>query len=158
MAGKAIQDYYAEEFAHCYGCGRLNPDGMQIKSYWNGVESICRYTPPAHFTGGFPGFAYGGLISSLIDCHAAATASAAKLQEEGFSLDERAPYRFVTGSLKVDYLKPTPLGKPLELKGIVREISRRKVIVMVTLTADGELCAKGEGIMIQMPEDKGSVK
>ena len=33
MTEKAVQDCYLEEFAHCYGCGRLNPDGMQIKRY-----------------------------------------------------------------------------------------------------------------------------
>ncbi|MBU4315657.1 MAG: PaaI family thioesterase [Proteobacteria bacterium] len=154
MTDKAIQDLYPEEFAHCYGCGRLNTDGMQIKSYWNGEESICHYTPQSHYTGGFPGNAYGGLISSLIDCHGAATASAAKLQDDGFSLNDRAPYRFVTASLKVDYLKPTPLGKVLELKGRAKEISRRKVIVAVTLSAEGEVCAKGECIMVQLPEDQ----
>jgi acyl-coenzyme A thioesterase PaaI-like protein len=155
MRDQAIQDFYPEEFSHCYGCGRLNPEGMQIKSYWNGEESLCHFTPEARFKGGIPGFAYGGLISSLIDCHAAATACAAKLQAEGFSLKDRTPNRFVTASLKVDYLKPTPLEKVLELKGRAMEISNRKVVVAVTLSAAGELCAKGECIMVQMPEPKG---
>ena len=75
---KAFQDYYLDEYAHCFGCGRLNRDGLHLKSYWDGDESVCRYTPPSHFTGGFPGYLYGGLIASLIDCHAAGTASAAK--------------------------------------------------------------------------------
>ncbi|MCG6537064.1 MAG: PaaI family thioesterase, partial [Syntrophales bacterium LBB04] len=56
MNGKAFQDYYPDEFAHCYGCGRLNQEGMQIKSYWDGEESVCRYTPKPHYTGGFPGY------------------------------------------------------------------------------------------------------
>jgi acyl-coenzyme A thioesterase PaaI-like protein len=155
MTDKAIQDNYSEEFAHCYGCGRLNPEGMQIKSYWTGEESVCHFTPKPFSTGGVPGNAYGGLISSLMDCHAAATASAAKLHAEGFSFQDRPPYRFVTASLKVDYLKPTPLGKVLELKARAMEIFPRKVVVAVTLSAEGELCAKGECIMVQLPEDKG---
>jgi len=153
MSDKAVQDCYSDEFAHCFGCGRLNRDGMQIKSYWNGEECICHYMPKPYYTGGFPGFAYGGLISSLIDCHGAATASAAKLQAEGFSLEKRTPSRFVTASLKIDYLKPTPVGKVLELKGKPKEISERKVIVTVTLSAEGEICAKGEGVMVKIPED-----
>ena len=36
MAEKAFQDYYADQTSHCYGCGRLNEHGLQIKSYWEG--------------------------------------------------------------------------------------------------------------------------
>jgi hypothetical protein len=68
MEKKAIQDYYSEDFAHCYGCGRLNEVGMKIKSYWDGNESIARFTPKSYYTA-FPGYVYGGLIASLIDCH-----------------------------------------------------------------------------------------
>ncbi len=149
---KAFQDYYADEFAHCFGCGRLNPKGLHIKSYWDGEESICRFTPELHYTGGFPGYVYGGLIASLMDCHGAATASVAKLREEGFSPDERPLSRFITASLKVDYLKPTPIGKVLELRGKVKEIKGRKVIVGVTLSAEGEIRAKSELVMVQLPE------
>lgn len=156
MPDKAVQDCYADEFAHCFGCGRLNKDGMQIKSYWDGEECVCHYTPKPYYTGGFPGFSYGGLISSLIDCHGAATAAAAKLQDEGFTLDDRPPSRFVTASLKVDYLKPTPVEKVLELKGRPKEISNRKVVVAITLSAEGEICAKGEAVMVKLPDAASS--
>ena len=36
---KAFQDHYKDEYSVCYGCGRLNPHGHQIKSYWDGEES-----------------------------------------------------------------------------------------------------------------------
>jgi len=152
MTNKAFQDYYPDEFAHCFGCGRLNQEGLQIKSYWDGEESICHYTPKPFYTGGFPGYVYGGFIASLIDCHGAATASAAKVRAEGSSLDDRPISRFVSASLKVDYLKPTPIGKVLELRGRVKEIKGRKVIVSVTLSAEGEIRAKGEVLLVQIPE------
>ena len=152
MTTKAIQDYYRDEFAHCFGCGRLNEAGMQIKSHWDGAESVCRVTPKPHFTGGFPGYLYGGLIASLIDCHSAATASAAKLREAGHAPGEQPLSRFVTASLKVDYLKPAPMGKVLELRGTVKEMNKRKVIVNVTLSSEGEIRAKGEIILVQLPE------
>jgi acyl-coenzyme A thioesterase PaaI-like protein len=150
MESKAFQEYYLDENAHCYGCGRLNKDGLQIKSYWDGEESVCHYTPKPYYSGGVPGFAYGGIIASLIDCHAAATASAAKLREEGYSLGEKPLPRFVAASLKVDYLKPTPLGTVLELRGRVLEIKGRKVTVSVTLSSGGVICAKGEEILVQL--------
>jgi acyl-coenzyme A thioesterase PaaI-like protein len=156
MANKAIQDYYPEEFAHCFGCGPRNEDGWRIKSYWDGEESVCHFTPRPCYTGGSPGNAYGGFIASLIDCHGAATAAAAKMREGGFQLGDRPLYRFVTASLKVDYLKPTPMGTVLELKGKAKEIKGRKVIVTVTMSAEGQVCAQGEVVMVQLRE--GSVE
>jgi acyl-coenzyme A thioesterase PaaI-like protein len=152
MTVRAFQDYYPDEFAHCYGCGRLNKEGLQIKSHWDGEESVCHYTPMPYYTGGFPGYVYGGLIASLIDCHSAATASAAKLREEGLTLNDRPLSRFVSASLKVDFLKPTPMGTVLEVRGRVKEIKDRKVTVSVTLSAEGEISAKGEVVMVQLPE------
>jgi acyl-coenzyme A thioesterase PaaI-like protein len=152
MEKKAVQDYYPDEFAHCYGCGRLNQDGLKIKSYWDGEECVCHYTPGPYYTGGIPGYAYGGMIASLIDCHAAATASAGALRYEGYSPGEKPLSRFVAASLKVDYLKPTPIGTTLELKGKIKEIKGRKVTVKVTLSAEGEICAEGEEILVRMKE------
>lgn len=150
MKGKAIQDFYPDEYAHCFGCGRLNPAGLHIKSYWEGEESVCRFTVKPQYSGGIPGYVYGGFIASLIDCHSSATASAARKVADG-AAGNKPPFRFVSASLKVDFLKPTPIGKVLELWGKVKEIKGRKVIVGVTLSAEGEICAKGEAVLVQIP-------
>jgi acyl-CoA thioesterase FadM len=71
---------------------------------------------------------------------------------EGRAMDTEPPFRFVTGSLRVDYLRPTPLGVPLEVRGTVKEIKGRKVVVTSTLSANGEICARGEVVAVQMPE------
>ena len=149
---KAIQDYYTDDNAHCYRCGHRNTQGMQIKSYPDGEEAVCRYTPGLYYTGGMPGNLYGGILASLIDCHAAATASYAKLREQGLSLGEVPSPRFVTASLKVDFLKPAPTGKELELRGRAVSINNRKVTVAVTLSAEGDIKVKGEVLMIQLRE------
>ena len=117
MPDKAVQDCYPEEFAHCFGCGRLNKDGMQIKSYWDGEECICHYAPKPYYTGGFPGYSYGGLISSLIDCHGAATASAAKLQAEGFTLDRSSPFTFCNGFFESRFSETDACRKSPGVKG-----------------------------------------
>jgi len=150
MTAKAFQDCFAEEFAHCFGCGRLNEDGLKIKSYWEGDESVCRYAPQSYYTGGFPGFVYGGFIASLIDCHSSATASATKLREQSIALGDKPLSRFVTASLKVDFLRPTPMDKVLELRSRATEIKTRKVIVVTTVLADSEICAKGEAVMVEI--------
>ncbi len=146
MSEHAFQDQYPEDFANCYGCGRNNPAGMHLKSYWDGDESVCRHTPGHQHSGGFPGFVYGGMIASLMDCHGAGTAAAAKSRQCGEPIS-----RFVTASLKVDYLKPTPLGVELEVRGKVIEIKGRKVTVELTLSANQTVRATGTVIMIQMP-------
>jgi len=153
MTSKAFQDFYADEFAICYGCGRLNKHGLHIKSFWDGDESVCHFQPKHYHTGGIPGYAYGGLIASLIDCHGAGTASAIKHRNDGREMGSDPLFRFVTASLHVDYLSPTPIDATLELRGNVKEIKGRKVIVGVTLSARGSICAKGEVVAVQMPEN-----
>lgn len=154
MGEKAFQDYYPDDLSRCYGCGRLNPEGLQIKSVWDGEESLCRFRPRPYHTA-IPGYVYGGLLASLIDCHATGTAAAAKYRAEGRAMDTLPPLRFVTASLHVDYLAPTPIDAELELRGRVREVKGRKVTVAVELTAKGTLCAKGEVVTVQMPEAWG---
>ena len=148
---KAFQDYYSDEMSHCYGCGRLNEVGHQIKSHWDGETSVCRYTPKPHHIA-VPGYVYGGLIASLIDCHGTGTASAAAYKREGRPMGTEPELRFVTASLSVDYLRPTPLGPPLELRGTVKENKTRKVIVEIDLFADGEKCARGRVVAVQAPK------
>jgi hypothetical protein len=146
MSDVAIQDLYAEDYANCYGCGRNNPEGLHLKSYWQGEECVCRHTPRSYYTGGVPDFLYGGMIASLLDCHGAATAAAAKARETGDPVG-----RFVTASITVDFAKPTPIGVELEIRGQVTEIKGRKVTVNLRLLAGETLCATGRVIMVQIP-------
>lgn len=151
MPEKAFQDYYPDPFSYCYGCGRLNEQGLQIKSYWDGEEAVCIFQPrPYHIA--VPGYVYGGLLASLIDCHGTGTAAAATYKAENRSLESLPPLRFLTASLHVNYLKPTPLGPPLEVRGRVKEVKGRKVIVEMTLSASGEVTVRGEVIAVQVPQ------
>ncbi len=149
---KAFQDYYPDYWSYCYGCGRLNEHGLQIKSYWDGEESVCTFQPRPYHTA-IPGFVYGGLIASLIDCHATGTAAAAAYRNESRAMDSQPPFRFLTASLQVDYLKPTPIDTVLELRGIVKQIKGRKIVISVALSARGEVCARGEVVTVQVPEN-----
>jgi acyl-coenzyme A thioesterase PaaI-like protein len=152
---KAFQDYYPDHWAQCYGCGRLNSHGYQLKSFWDGEETVATFHPKPYHTA-IPGFVYGGLVASVIDCHATGTASAAAYRAAGREPGTEPPFRFVTASLKVNYRRPTKLGPPLELRGRVRELKGRKVVVTVDLLVNGVLCADGEVVTVQVPEDFGS--
>ncbi len=151
MTELAFQDYYPDDVAHCYGCGRLNEAGHQLKSYWDGDETVARFTPKPYHTA-IPGYVYGGLIASLIDCHGTGTASAAAYRSAGRKMGTEPPLRFVTGSLHVDFLRPTPLGPELEIRGKILEVKEKKVVVEETLSAEGKVCARGKVVAVLMPE------
>lgn len=151
MSRDAFQDHYPDSLAHCYGCGRLNESGYQIKSYWDGDESVCHFLPkPYHIA--LPGYVYGGLLASLIDCHGTGTASAAAYRAEGRPMDSQPPLRFLTASLHVDYHKPTPLGIELEVRGKVKQLEGRKVVIEEWITASGLVTVRGEVVAVQVPD------
>ena len=151
MNTKSFQDLYPDHLAHCFGCGRLNDVGHQIKSYWDGEESICFFKPePFHIS--IPGYVYGGLIASIVDCHGTGTAAAAGYRAENRSMDSLPPLRYLTASLHIDYLKPTPLSEILELRGVVKEIKGRKVVVDINVLVNGIITVQGQVVAVQVPE------
>ena len=151
---KAFQDYYPENVSHCYGCGSNNHHGHQIKTFWEGEETVTRFKPVP-----FPppdlGHALAGLFAPLIDCHGTGTAAAAMYRSEGREMGTLPPFRFVTGSLHVDFLKPTPLDATLEIRGRVKEIKGRKVVVETTVMVAGVITARGSVVAVQMPDSFG---
>jgi acyl-coenzyme A thioesterase PaaI-like protein len=151
MNQKAFQDHYPDELSFCYGCGRLNDHGLKLKSYWDGEETVAIFNPRSYHIA-IPGYVYGGLIASIIDCHGTGTAAAALYRAEGREMGTEPPVRCVTASLHVEYLRPTPLGAPLEVRGKIKEVKDRKVVVSATVSAAGEICARGEVVAVKMPE------
>ncbi len=152
MTEKAFQDYYPDHMAHCYGCGRLNEYGHQIKSYWEADESICHFEPePYHIS--IPGYVYGGLLAALIDCHGTGTAAAAGYKAEARAMDTEPALRYLTASLHVDYLKPTPLGVVLEVRGKVKQVKGRKVVIEEWISANGVITVRGEMVAVQVPDE-----
>ena len=152
--GIAVQDTYPEDFAHCYGCGRYNDNGHQIKTYVTGGTTLTRHIPAPYYTGAGD-FAYGGIIASLIDCHSAGSAAIFWLQQHGHNVGDIAAPRFVTARLEVDYVAPTPLGM-VELVGRAEEAGERKVIVATDLLADGQITARGRAVLIKVSESADS--
>jgi acyl-coenzyme A thioesterase PaaI-like protein len=150
-SNRAIQDLYPDDLAHCFGCGRNNPSGHQLKSFSEGDEVVAHFTPAVHQIS-IPGFVYGGLLASIADCHAMATAAAATELAAGRRLGDGPAPRFITAALRVDYLKPTPLGVELEIRGHVTERSEKKAIVAVTIAASGTITVRAEVVAVRIPK------
>lgn len=147
----SFQDHYPKETRYCYGCGPLNEHGLHIRSFWDGDETICHFEPEPYHTA-LPGYVYGGLIASLIDCHGTGSAAAFAHRAEGRELGTEPPLRYVTASLHVDYLKPTPLGVTLTLRGREKSIEGRTATVKVSLYAEDVESARGEVVAVRIPE------
>lgn len=156
MSEKAFQDYYPDELSHCYGCGKNNKDGHQLKSYWQNNDASTKktvaYYEPQNCHTAIPGFVYGGLIASLIDCHGTGSAAAMAFCQAKREMGSLPALRFVTAALNVSYLAPTPMGVELVLVGEFIEVKDKKIITEITVSANGIACAKGTVVAVKMPE------
>ncbi len=151
MNQKAFQEYLLP-FGHiCFGCGALNAYGMQIRSYWEDGSDvgICHWMPKPHHQGG-EDFVNGGVIATIIDCHAVNTAIAWLYRLEGRGMDSAPPIHCVTASLHVDYLRPTPLGQPIVLRATPTAVEGRRVRVTCALLSGGRETVRGEGVFARV--------
>lgn len=144
----SIQEEYAPDYSHCFGCGTSNAHGHHLKTYLVDTETWSRFTPDAQYSGGVPGNVYGGMIASLFDCHG--TASAAAFHRANAGAVQTALSRFVTASLTVNFIAPTPQFQELVIRGVLQDIEGRKVRVEMTLEAEGKVCSKAEMLAIAL--------
>ncbi len=149
----AFQDYYSDDFSHCYGCGTANPHGNQLKSYWEteGETTIARFRPAPHHSAGSVHQVYGGMLASLLDCHGTGSATAFLYRDQGRTMGDDGPkIHCVTASLTVNFLKPTPMGVELVMRGKLRRLEGRKVWLDLFLSANDQVCASGEILAIAL--------
>ncbi|MDR0234345.1 MAG: PaaI family thioesterase [Zoogloeaceae bacterium] len=164
----AFQDEYPEKFSHCFGCGRSHPSGLHLKSDWDSegdpADTLVSITPPEIYSGGVPGHVYGGMIAALFDCHGTASAAAFACREEGRKIGDwnlpgsaLPPVRYVTASLTVDYLRPTPQHVELRIRARLVRVEGRKVELEMTMMAGDLLTAKARMLAVRFQE-KGEEK
>lgn len=146
---RAFQDDIAEK--HCWGCGVLNEHGLQIKSHWSGDEAVCTWQPKAYHMAGPTHVLNGGIIATIIDCHSICTAIAAADRTEGRAENADAVTWYVTASLQVTFLKPTPIDEPVVLRARIKETKGKKTTVTCSLFAREEECARGEVVAVRVP-------
>ena len=144
---RAMQDVIR---VHCFGCGALNERGLQIKSHWEGDDVVCRWQPQAHHIG-YPGILYGGMIAAIVDCHCMWTATAHAYRRAGEEMrDGNVRYPYVTGALKVNYRKPVPIERAVDLRARVVEFAEKKVTVKCDVFSGGTLAADAEVLAVRV--------
>ncbi len=149
MEGKAFQDVWPEWGSFCWGCGRNNEHGLQIKSYWEGDEAVCTWQPKKYHEA-YMGALCGGIIATIIDCHCTNTAIAAAYKAEGREIGTEPILRYATGSINIKLLRPARTRKPVTLRAKVKEMKKSKITVSCSLYYQNKLCASGEIVVINL--------
>ena len=148
----AFQDLIADNY--CFGCGADNPEGLQIKSFWDGeTESICRYQPEVRHAAGPRHILNGGVIATLIDCHCVCTAIAHAYRLENREIGSAPGVWYVTGSLRINYLRPSLIASPVELRATIIEVSNKKTQLSCNLLSRGKVCAEADVLAIRVPPE-----
>ncbi|MEM8895474.1 MAG: PaaI family thioesterase [Bacteroidota bacterium] len=147
MAKDYFQDHMPENV--CYGCGANNPQGLQIKSYWEGEEALLDWESEEKFHG-WADLMNGGIMATLIDCHCMGAAMAHAYRVEDRSMDSHPEYRYATGSMNIKYLKPTP-NRKVHLRAKITEVKGKKTVVWCDFYSDeGIKTAEAEVIAIRV--------
>jgi len=121
----------------CFGCGKNNPEGMRLKFTYDEERDcfVCRFRLGKRYTGP-PGHCHGGIIATILD-------------EAMGKVNKLHHVIALTSEIKVQYLKPVPLNKPLRVESTEVKVSGRKHINMAEiLNQKGEVLARSEGLFI----------
>jgi len=151
LTERALQEQIPHN--HCFGCGPANDGGLHLKSYWSGAgPSRARFSPEPHHCAGPTHFVNGGIIATLIDCHAVCTATAAAYTSEHRPIGSSPRLYFATASLDVRYLRPAPMDAELELEAELSRQTQNGYSVFCRLSANGKVCAEGKLEAVRVPE------
>lgn len=128
---------------YCFACGKNNPDGMRLRFTYDEDRDrfISRFRLGKRFTGP-PGHCHGGIIATILD-------------EAMGKVNKLRNVVAMTVEMKVQYLKPVPLNKPLRVES--REISvkgRRHTNSAEILNRKDEVLARSEGLFIAIDPHK----
>lgn len=126
---------------HCFVCGVDNERGLHMRFYQEAPDEVsAEITLPEDYQG-YPGVAHGGIVAAMLDEIAGRAA-----------MEEGARRFMVTGSLKVRYHKPVPVGRPLRLVGKLRMRRGRLAIASAELRLpDGSLGAEADALLFDLP-------
>jgi len=130
----------------CFGCGPANEKGLRIRSFPEGDELVCDWTPQKHHEA-WPGVVNGGICGALLDCHSNWAAAWHLLNANGL---EELPST-VTADFHVKLRRPTPSTAPLRLRARVVESDAARAVVQASIESGGEVTATCRGTFVAVP-------
>jgi acyl-coenzyme A thioesterase PaaI-like protein len=140
---QSLQERYAPK-NECFGCGPANAHGLRIRSFAEGDEVVAEWTPEKYHEA-FPNVLNGGIIGTLLDCHANWAATTHLMKKLGAD----APPCTVTSDYAIKLTRPTPTNKgPIKLRAKVVDSTDDRATVEATLEAGGKICATCKGTFV----------
>src|SRR5882757_1586466 len=123
----------------CFACGPDNAAGMQLKFTFDKKRQVfvCRFRLDDRYTGP-PGHCHGGIIATILD-------------EAMGKVNKLRDVIALTSQMRVEYLRPVPLNKPLRVES--REVNvrgRKHVNTGEILNQKGEVLARGQALFISV--------
>lgn len=146
MSELCLQEQYAPA-TRCFGCGPANPQGLHVRSFVRGEETMASWKSEPHHEA-FDGVLNGGIIGALLDCHSNWTAAWHLMRQTGESI----PPCTVTADYAIKLLRPTPTSGSIELRAHVVESSADRAVVEATLTAVDKVRATCRGTFVAVTE------
>lgn len=143
---KSLQETYAPN-NRCFGCGPANDKGLRIRSFEEGDELVCDWTPEPHHVA-FEGIVNGGIIGALLDCHSNWTAARHLMKKR----DAAELPATVTLDFHVTLKRPTPMDATLHLRSKVVESGDDRAVIDATLEANGKVTATCRGTFVAVKE------
>ena len=147
---RPIQDQMHDNF--CFGCGADNPDGLQLKSHWDGDTIIAEWMPHPEHAAGPRHILNGGIIATLLDCHGVGSAIADAYRREGRAIGSDPEVWYATASMTVEYLRPAPIAAPVHLQATITSTEERSTVVDCVLAADGRDRARATVRAVRVPD------
>ena len=95
----------------------------------------------------------GGIIATIIDCHAICTAAASAYRDAGREPGDDGPgLYYATGRLELDYQRPTPIDATIELEARVIERTRRSYVLSCDLHSAGKTRVRATIEAVRVPD------
>lgn len=146
MPKKSLQETYAPN-NRCFGCGPANPNGLRIRSFEDGEETVCTWEPQKMHEA-FDNMLNGGIVGALLDCHCNWTAANFLMKQRKASI----PPCTVTASYEVKLRRPTPTDGPVTLRARVVRADEKSCDVAATLVASEKTTAVFSGTFVAIEE------
>jgi acyl-coenzyme A thioesterase PaaI-like protein len=149
-AEPSLQERYAPA-GRCFGCGPANPVGLRIGSHPEPTDEavlIADWTPLSEHEA-FAGVVNGGILGTLLDCHANWTAAWHLMHAR----DADRPPTTVTLEYAIRMRRPTPSDGPLHLRARVVESGEDRATVEAEISSGSIVTATGRGVFVAVKPD-----
>ena len=150
MSDLSLQQRYAPG-SRCFGCGPANPSGLRIESHATddpSGELVAEWRPLPHHAA-FENVLNGGVIGTLLDCHANWTAAVRVMRDRGLA----APPGCVTADYAIRLRRPTAVDRPVHQRAWPVDTEGDRVVVDAELSSGGIITATCRGTFVAVGPD-----